>query len=155
MVCSRAISYECIQLADRLIHQYCCIFEQEFGKDKCYPNLHLHCHLKQCLLDYGPATSFWLNGCLGNFHTNNLAVEVQLFRKFISRQKVCTTTRPNTEIADVLKPLLTDLNSVKDITNCGGLYSHILNHSDPLAISAAQNYCHQSRKKDLIQLILL
>ena len=77
LLCSHVISNESLHLADRLIHQYCSSFEQEFGKEKCYPNLHLHCHLKQCILDYGPATSFWLfpferlNGCLGSFHTNN------------------------------------------------------------------------------------
>ena len=50
----------------------------------------MHCHLKQCLFDFGPASSFWLfafermNGVLGSFHTSNQAVEVQLFRKFTS-----------------------------------------------------------------------
>ena len=52
------------------------------------------------------STDEWM---LRKFHTNNLAVEVQLFWKFISRRKVCTTTWPNTELADVLKTLLTDL----------------------------------------------
>lgn len=81
-LCSHAITYCNIELADHLIHQYCCLFERIFGKENCYPNLHLHCHLKQCFLDYGPASSFWLfgfermNGVLGNVHTSNRAIEV-------------------------------------------------------------------------------
>lgn len=58
--CSRAITHSAILFADRLIHGYCCMFEEEFEEDNCYPNLHFHCHLKECFLDYGPATSFWL-----------------------------------------------------------------------------------------------
>lgn len=75
ILCSYAVTSESIQRADQLLYQYCCGFEREFGKEECYPNLHLHCHLQDCLRDYGPATSFWLfafewmNGCLGSFHT--------------------------------------------------------------------------------------
>ena len=134
LLCSHAISNESLRLADRLIHQYCSSFEHEFGKENCYPNLHLHCHLKQCILDYGPATSFWLfafermNGCLGSFHTNNQAVEVQLFRKFLSKQKIiCSTEWPNDDFTSAVKPLLADLSSCKDVTSCGGFYRHILN----------------------------
>ena len=41
------------------------------------PNMHLHGHLKECLLDDGPFHSFWcvsferFNGVLSSFHTNN------------------------------------------------------------------------------------
>ena len=86
LMCSRAITHSAIELADQLIIQYCRRFEGKFGRNKCYPNLHLHCHLKDCLLNYGPAMAFWLFGferlncILGSFHTNNQAVELQLFR---------------------------------------------------------------------------
>ena len=53
LLCSRVLSKNAINHADMLIHHYCCLFEAEFGKEYCYPN---HCHLKQCLLDYGPAS---------------------------------------------------------------------------------------------------
>ena len=106
LLCSRAITYDGIILSDRLIHEYCCLFQEEFGGERCYPNLHLHCHLKHCLLDYGPATSFWLfsfermNGVLGNFQTSNCAVEIQLFRKFITAQQVSSTIWPDTELTN-------------------------------------------------------
>ena len=57
---SHVISKNAISCADMLIHHYFCLFEAEFGKENCYPNLHMHCHLKQCLLDFGPASLFWL-----------------------------------------------------------------------------------------------
>lgn len=132
LLCSRVITHNAIVLADQLIHKYCCLFEREFGKHKCYPNLHLHCHMKECLLDFGPATAFWLfafermNGILGSFHTSNKAVEVQLFRKFITAQQVCATPWPNVELTHVLKHLIDDLQFNKDVTSVGGMYLHII-----------------------------
>ena len=109
LLCSGAITFDGIILSDRLINENCCLFQEEFGKESCYPNLHLRCHLKDCLLDYGPATSFWLfsfermNGVLGNFQTSNRAVEIQLFRKFISTQQVSSTVWPDTELTNYIK----------------------------------------------------
>ncbi len=34
--------------------------ETIYGEDKITPNMHMHCHLREVLLDYGPAHSFWL-----------------------------------------------------------------------------------------------
>jgi len=62
LLCSRAITSSNINRADHLIHRYCCMFEGIFRKENCYPNLHLHYHLKNCLFDYGPSSSFWLFG---------------------------------------------------------------------------------------------
>ena len=109
LLCSGAITFDGIILSDRLINENCCLFQEEFGKESCYPNLHLRCHLKDCLLDYGPATSFWLfsfermNGVLGNFQTSNRAVEIQLFRKFITTQQVSSTVWPDTELTNYIK----------------------------------------------------
>lgn len=145
LLCSRAITHDGIVLADRLIHEYCCLFQEEFGKEQCYPNLHLHCHLKDCLLDFGPATSFWLfsfermNGVLGSFHTSNRAVEIQLFRKFISTQKVSSNMWPDIELTNILKPLLSDVDVSKDITSCGGLYLHIVQPFKKASILAANS----------------
>ena len=29
-----------------------------YGAEMCTPNMHVHLHLKQCLLDYGPLAAF-------------------------------------------------------------------------------------------------
>ena len=53
------------------------------------PNMHLHCHLKQSLLDNGPIHNFWLfsferhNGILDHFRFNNRSIEIQLVQHFI------------------------------------------------------------------------
>ena len=66
-----------IELGDRHLMEFCKKFERLYGKDLVTPNMHLHGHLKECLLDYGPFHSFWcfsferFNGVLGSSHTNN------------------------------------------------------------------------------------
>lgn len=56
--------------------------------------MHLHSHVVDCIMDYGPVYSFWLfsferyNGLLGNFSTNQRSIELQLMRKFLSDQQI-------------------------------------------------------------------
>ena len=56
------------------------MFEALCGKEKCTPNMHLHGHLLDCILDYGPVYSFWCfsferyNGIMGDYHTNNVNI---------------------------------------------------------------------------------
>lgn len=77
-----------------LLLNFCKKFELLYGKQSCKPNLHMHNHLKDCLLDYGPPHTFWcfsfehLNGMLGSFHTNIKAVEPQNNEKFINAQNL-------------------------------------------------------------------
>ncbi|CAH3140662.1 unnamed protein product, partial [Pocillopora meandrina] len=93
--CKNLYDYkDCIQNRDRHLMEFCHTFEELCGKDLVTPNMHLHGHLKECLLDYGPFHSFWcfsferFNGILGSFHTNNRSIEIQLMRKFLSQTKV-------------------------------------------------------------------
>ena len=147
LLCSRAISQDGITLADELIHKYCCLFQEQFGTEECYPNLHMHCHLKDCLLDYGPATSFWLfsfermNGILGSYHTSNQSIEIQLFRKFIVTQQVHSAIWPDSELTGILKPLLNEADVSKDVTSSGSFYIHILTPFEKSTILAANKYC--------------
>ena len=65
------------------------------------PNMHLHSHLINCVLDYGPVHNFWLfsferfNGILGDFKTNQRAIETQLMRKFLREQDIKDLQFPN------------------------------------------------------------
>ena len=48
------------------------LIEENYGRNKITPNLHLSLHLCECALEYGPLYSFWcfsferMNGILGN-----------------------------------------------------------------------------------------
>ena len=89
ILCSRVISHSAIDIAHSLLLKFCEEFGQVYGNQAINMNQHLHCHLKECLIDYGPVYSFWLfsferqNGILGSFPTNNHNIEPQLMKKFV------------------------------------------------------------------------
>ena len=78
-----------ILLADALLLQFCKRTERLYGKSALTPNMHLHCHLKECILDFGPIHSFWCfsferyNGILGDLPNNNRSIEVQVMIELI------------------------------------------------------------------------
>ena len=89
---ARVIRKSDIESADLLLLQYCKKFQQIYGQHSITPNMHLHTHLKQCLIDYGPLHAFWcypferFNGILGSFHSNRKAIESQIMKKFYQSQ---------------------------------------------------------------------
>ena len=86
-ICSLAETYSSLM-------QFCKKFESLYEQLEVTPNMHLHSHLINCVLDYGPVHNFWLfsferfNGLFGDFKTNQRAVEIQLMRKFLRDQDV-------------------------------------------------------------------
>lgn len=84
-------------------------------------NLHLHCHLHECIKDFGPANAFWLfacerlNGILGSVPTNHRSIETQLMRKFsISQQAIVGSSDTEAaEIEDLLRPFYINKGSLK------------------------------------------
>ena len=70
------ITFVELQKADLMLLQFCQKFERLYGKSKVKPNMHLHGHLKECVLDYGPVYNFWcfsferFNGILSSFKNN-------------------------------------------------------------------------------------
>ena len=85
ILCQMVITDEEIKLADAFLLQFCCRVEKLYGNRIITPNMHLHCHLKQCLHDYGPIHNFWLfsyeryNGILEHFPSNKRSLEMQRF----------------------------------------------------------------------------
>ena len=90
ILCKPFLSIDDIQKADLLLLDFCKSFEKVFGPQHVTCNMHLHNHLKDCLLDFGPIHVFWcfsferFNGAFGYFHTNNRAVEIQFMRKIMT-----------------------------------------------------------------------
>ena len=90
ILCQKQLSNDEIKLADTMLLQFCNQFFQTlYGPDSVTPNIHLHAHLVDCVVDYGPMSSFWLfsferfNGILGDEPTNNRSIEVQLMSRFM------------------------------------------------------------------------
>jgi hypothetical protein len=94
LFCTPVITEGKARLAHTYIIQFCKGFQQLYGPEKVTPNMHLHTHLLDCILDYGPVYSFWLfsferyNGLLGDYITNQRSPEIQLMRKFVGDQLV-------------------------------------------------------------------
>ena len=57
ILCQMSLTREQILLADAFLLQFC---KSLHGNKTITPNMHLHCHLKQSLFDYGPIHNFWL-----------------------------------------------------------------------------------------------
>ena len=86
ILCQMTITNAQIELADVFLLQFCCRVENLYGK-KITPNMHLHCHLKQSVYDYGPIHNFFsyerYNGILENFPSNKRSLEIHLMKRFI------------------------------------------------------------------------
>lgn len=86
---SKFISSVEIARFDSYIIAFCKGVERVYGCSSITPNIHMHCHLSQCVLDYGPVYSFWLfsferyNGHLGSMPNNSRSIEMQLMRGFL------------------------------------------------------------------------
>ena len=80
------------KMAHTNIARFCRGFEHIYGKQSVTPNMHMHTHILECILDYVPVYSFWLfsferyNGILGDYKTNQRAIEMQLMQKFLDGQ---------------------------------------------------------------------
>ena len=97
-----------VESADLYLLQYCKKVEELYGPKSITPNMHLHVHLKQCILDYGPLHAFWcypferFNGILGNFHSNRKSIESQLMKKFLLSQGYADSSFIPSDIAHFL-----------------------------------------------------
>ena len=89
ILCKQSLSHTEIDLADCLLLRFCNKIEILYGKDVITPNMHLHAHLKEMILYYGPSQELWLfsferyNRLLGKQPTNNRAIEPQLMQTFL------------------------------------------------------------------------
>ncbi|GET51677.1 uncharacterized protein LOC110233779 [Rhizophagus irregularis DAOM 181602=DAOM 197198] len=68
---SRIVEVDFIREAHQKLINLVKLIEENYGRDKITPNLHLSLHLCECSLDYGPLYTFWyfsfecMNGMLG------------------------------------------------------------------------------------------
>ena len=75
--------------------------------------MHLHAHLRECILDFEPVSAFWafpferFNGILESFSKNWVKPEDQIIRKFLSFQELMTIPSV-TEFSDLATLCLQD-----------------------------------------------
>lgn len=112
LLCSQTLTSGQISQAHNLIVQYCQAFQELYGKSACTINMHLACHMADCIRDFGPVHAFWcfsferMNGQLGAIPTNNHSVEVQLMRKFVDGLCLNSFVHSNSEEVQALLQLL-------------------------------------------------
>ena len=59
LLCFPVVAESQINTAHTHLVNYCKTFTCLYGAEYCSPNMHMGCHLKDCMLDYGPLSSFW------------------------------------------------------------------------------------------------
>ena len=100
LLCKRCLKRSAVEVSDQCLRLFCVKFQEVNGADACTPNMHMHLHLKECLLDYGPPYAFWCyaferyNGMLGRFPTNQKIIESQLMKKCLTLQELQSETFP-------------------------------------------------------------
>ena len=103
LLCQMNLTVSDIELVDCLLTQFCSQVEVLYWPDFITPNMHLHCHLKDCVLDYGPVHNFWLftyeryNGILENFPTNHHSIKTQLMKRFLREFSLASPSSLSTE----------------------------------------------------------
>ena len=125
LLCRRTITQEQLHECDLLIDTFCTTFVHLYGADHCTINMHLHGHLPDCVRDYGPVYSFWcfaferMNGILGDYHTNNHHISVQIMRRFLDSKAYSPVYWPNeyvSEYLSVLRPFAYNKGSLMQTT---------------------------------------
>ena len=116
LVCQPILNRDQIILAHDLIVKFCTTYEGLYGKDMCTPNMHMVCHLKDIMLDYGPVHGYWCfsferyNGILEAMNKSWVNPEKQLLFKFLDLQLVNTiavTTSENDFVSLVCRDITT------------------------------------------------
>ena len=140
-----------------------------YGKETITPNMHMSCHLRQCIYDYGPLHSFWafpferFNGILGNLPNNNKSIEVQMMKRFLSDQLSLSLSLPS-EFVDDFEPLLSlerspvgslaDTYSVSDLSKFTHTTSYDWSIESPqLTVSLPTNYSREVFNTTQVELL--
>lgn len=117
---TKHITTDNIKLGDALLLQFCRRTEQLFGKGCITPNMHLHCHLAECMMDYGPLHSFWCfaferyNGILGSMPNNNRSIESQLMQRFLTENQALSYSIPD-EFCEELLPVFPKIHNTGSV----------------------------------------
>ena len=136
IICSPVLAKDMILDAHQLLVSFCSTFQEIYGATSCTINMHLSCHLQQCLQDFGPSHTFWcfgferMNGVLGSLNTNSHSVELQLMRRIVDREHFATVAQ-SLDCADDLQAIYDVLVQSSRDTR-GTVNSNLFVHTDSL-----------------------
>lgn len=94
LICQLVITDEDIQHAHETLLQFFREFQNLYGKECCTPNMHMACHLRDNLRDYGPLAAFWAfsferyNGTLESIKISWNGPEKQMLKKIVALQSL-------------------------------------------------------------------
>ena len=139
------ITLDKVEEADELLLSFCKKYQNLYGAEKCTPNMHLHCHIKETILDYGPVHASWCfaferyNGIFESFKKNWIYPEVQLASKFLKFQDIAVMDMPfhiPLELTDMLEA---QSSRIRDIV-CGQ-GSLLATHVDSFLLNSYLSNC--------------
>ena len=150
-LCKPYISKLEVEKADDLLVSFCNRFEMLYGTEACTPNMHMHMHLKECILDAGPIYTFWCfsferyNGFLGAMNRLWRAPEQQLIHKFNNLQMLSAVELPDGELLNCFQQARHQKNSLPDVvTNSSFMLEYEKNlFCSPDTVSAKKLDLHQ------------
>ena len=132
--------------AHTLLILFCKKFQELYGSEYCTPNMHMHMHLRECVLRFGPTYGFWAfsferyNGILGAYHTNNRAMTITMMRKFIDGVCIIASYQ-NIELDD--KPSLNQFDLL-DVTHSTTLQVDVLRRENVLTEASILMVLHST-----------
>ena len=100
ILCTVKISIADLDRVQSLILEFCTKYEELYGEEYLSMNMHLLCHISDCIRDHGPVYAFWLfplecmNGILGSYPTNNKDIGPQLMKKLHQSQMSSISSWP-------------------------------------------------------------
>ena len=142
-----------VETADMLLVTFCKKFQSFYGDQHCTPNMHLHLHLKETLLDFGPAHATWCfsferyNGLLGSVTTNNHHVEAQFMHSFLRKQLIQQLSQQISDHDQNIQLLLPKPSiSSTQLSSCGINSSENLLRLMQLSLpcSESSQYCYET-----------
>lgn len=89
-----------LNTADEKLVEFATSFEMLYGKKHTTPNMHMHLHIKDSILNYGPVYAFWcfpferFNGVFDSFQKNWVSPELQMIKKFLTYQHLLVSEVP-------------------------------------------------------------
>ena len=86
-LCNFSISSDDVRVTDVLLLRFCKQASQLYGSDVITLNMHMHCHLATCIMEFGPIPFERYNGILEGQPTNNRSAVTVLLPKRYSAPK--------------------------------------------------------------------